>query len=213
MSIFKSSWIQDLASQVVSGGLSRAVRSAQLFLEEAIHHVLDEAATSFRKVFVLYAALAGLALVAIIALGTAFSEGLVALGLPAWASHLILATVAGLVAAAVYLRAGQSPTQPEGAEADETGSSGSGSRGFTIKVVHVHPPNGAQGKASRRRVIEVRPAGNGWEVTSGRSPRKHRPFATKRGAVRAAMAAARRESAEVVIAAEGPRKHPFQGVA
>jgi len=213
MSIFKSSWMQDLASQVLSGGLSRAVRSAQLFFEEAIHHVLDEAAISFRKVFVLYAVLAGLALVTIIALGTAFSEGLVALGLPAWASHLILATVAGLVAAGIYLRAGQNPTQPEETEADENGSSRSGGRGFTIKVVHVHPPNGAQGKASRRRVVEVRPVGNGWEVTSGRSPRKHRAFATKRGAVRAAMAAARRESAEVVISADGPRKHPFRGVA
>jgi hypothetical protein len=184
-----------------------------MFFEEAIHNVLDEAAASFRQVFVLYAALAGLALVGIIALGTAFSEGLVALGLPAWASHLILAAVAALVAVGVYIRAGQDPTQPKAAESDETGTSRSGGRGFTIKVVHVHPPNRSQGKASRRRVVEVRPSGAGWEVTSGRSPRKHRAFSTKRGAVRAAMAAARRESAEVVIAADASRKHPFQGVA
>lgn len=217
MSVFRSSWIQDIGRALLSGGISRTVRSVQIFLEEAMHHVLEEASQSLRRLISLYAALAALALVTVFALGAAFSEGLVALGLPAWCSHLILAAVTGLIAGVIYSRAGTSPAKPQD---DQDEGPRSGGRGFTLKIVHVHPPATAQAKqtrskgrpAARRRVVEVRPAGDGWEVMSSRSPSKRKVFATRRGALRAATVAARKESAEVVISGN-PDTPPFQGVA
>ena len=211
MSLFSARGVAGLLRRLLTGGLSHAVRSAQDYLKGSLGILVENAIVQARRLAITYAFGAALSIVAVFYLCAAFSEGLMALGLPAWASYLVVAASTAILSWVFFRRAGARrsnrkarPPAPE----EESESRGSG---VTIKFVNERPRPRARSRKKRakprpkRRVIDVHPGAKGWEVTSSRSRPKKRIFATQQKAVKAAMSAARKQSADLLIRGAGGR--------
>lgn len=217
----KRRWLGVLLRELASLGLAPLARSVRASCREFVHGVLEESLSSARHTLRLYAVLLGLAVLAALAMGTALEEGMTALGLPRWGSCLVLGSVA-LGAAGVV--SGRLDSIPREARERKDGRS-DGERALTsldrFMIGRPGPRPGGSPRARRersrprrRRIVEVRPKGNIWEVRSGRAPGKKEIFPTEREAVSRALDLARRNAAEVLISGKpSPKGGSFQGVA
>jgi len=172
--------------------------------------VVEEVTDRVKSLALTYAIGAGLALVALVQAFSALADGLVAWGLPSWASHLILAGLTGIGAWVFIKRAGKRPGGEDSyGEPDPAG-------GMTINIVR--ESRGAKKSSSwrpkKRRIVRV--DRTAWKVTSGKPRRKRKAFRTKKKAVQAAASIARKRSAKVVVQKSRVRTrkaHRLRGVA
>ncbi|MBV8881595.1 MAG: DUF2188 domain-containing protein [Planctomycetaceae bacterium] len=194
--------IKALFRALLRQGLPHAADWAQGLVEPAVHSIVRTLVGWYKRALISYGVAAGLALISVFSICAALTQGLVALGVPPWAAHLSLAAVTGLLAFGFVKRA---EAKPRLASGKAKGGSESESRTFNIRIVADKPRSRparsrARAKAPRpRRVVDVHPNENGWEVSQSPAPRKKRVYANKSRAVKAAMAAARKRSAQVVI--------------
>lgn len=210
MGLFASEWIGDVAHWLTTRGLSHVVRSAQGFIQSTLENVVEEVRHRVKKLALTYAIGAGLALVAVVQVFSALADGLVALGMLPWASHLLLAVSTGIVAWVSFKRAAATPAgEDSDQEPDPAG-------GMTIKIVNVHrgAKKSSPWRPKKRRVVRVERTA--WKVTTGKPRRKGKVFRTKKRAVKAAASIARKRSARVVVPRSRGRArkaHRFTGVA
>ena len=181
---------------------------AETFLAELENHV----GAWVGRLLLKYAIVTALAVGALASLCGAAKEGLIAAGLPSWAAQLILGVLMGAAAAILLKADGRVPGDTRGHHEDG-GQSPDRSSGFAI---HIHPPDRSQVSPSRGRsrskhraprVVRVKHLRKGWQVESGPQHRTKRLFENKRLAMKAARAAARRASAQVVVLGTGKKAH------
>ena len=145
MRLFSSGWIRDLIPWLTSRGLSHAARSAQEFLKTLLQNLLHEETRRLKKLALSYAVAVALGLFAVISVCAALVDGLAALGMPPWASHLLLATAAGLLSWIVFDRASVAAAADDGEES-------AAPDGIAIRIIHEtrRPPARDAGKKVRR---------------------------------------------------------------
>jgi hypothetical protein len=148
MSLFTSAFAT-LARRLLTGGSSHLLDAAQTFLRRTVQHLVDEAEERLREKVVAYIAVAVLALVAALSLAFAVAQGLTALGVPLWASHLIVAATAGVAAWVAYGRV--LPRQVVESDAEPAAA-----RELTIKIVNEVRTPKPRRKKKRRVKAKVR---------------------------------------------------------
>ncbi len=142
---------------------------------------------------------ASLAITAAVFIFSALSNVLVELGVPLWASQLILGSVSALIALVFYWRARGKRLREEYEKAEKDVEP----PGVRIRIVRAPRP------ASRRRRIQEevfdvhpRPNSDGWEVTSSDSALRE-PYSTKEAAVKGARRKARGRGRVIVHRSSG----------
>ena len=145
-----------------------------------------------------------LGLLAAVSLGAALAQGLIALGLAPWLAHLVLGVAAGIGAFFLLQNAGAKFR----AEAEPEPEEHRGTTGVLDLLLQILLSRSAEAapksrparkRKRRRKVVDVHPRDDDWEVSETGSRRKTRAYRTQARAVKAARAAARKASAEVVI--------------
>lgn len=154
MSLFTSAFAA-FSRRLLVGGSAHVLEAAQTFLRETLRRLVDEAEERLRKKAVSYVAAAVLALVAAGSLISAIAAGLIALGMPPWASHLALAAATGVAAWVCFAR-GRCRRVLGTEDSDREEESASAPRGLTIKIVNeVRRPRPRR----KKRRVRVAPPG------------------------------------------------------
>jgi hypothetical protein len=178
MSLFTSAFAS-LSRRLLAGGSSHVLGAARTFLRDAVRRLVDEAVERLQKKAVLYVAATALAVVAAGSLASAMTEGLMALGVPPWASHLVLAAVAGVASWACFAR-GRSRSVIKTDDSRGEAESNASSRGVTIRIVNeVRRPRPRR----KKRRLHSRPS-----RSRKKRPSKARTRKTIRGRVAAPAA-------------------------
>jgi hypothetical protein len=209
MAAFSDFRFEDLFRSILQGSLTEAICTAERFAERSLHAFVRYLVDWYKSLLIQVAVGAALALVAAVALGSAITQGLVALGVAPWLAPLLLCVAAGAGAYFLIQSAGaRFRAEPEPEEAR-------GSNGVLDLVLQIllsraaaPPPQSppARKRKRRRKIVDVHPRDDDWEVSeSGSRGRKKRTYRTQTRAVKAAKAAARKASAEVVIHGEDGR--------
>jgi hypothetical protein len=170
MSLFTSAFTI-LARRLLGGGSSRLLGAAQTYLRRTMRQLVDEAEERLRKKALSYLASAVLAMVAAVSLAFAVAQGLTALGMPPWASHLVVAMGAGI---ACWICDGQARSERV-IGTDTSDSESEPARRLTIKIVNEVRP--ARPRRRKRRV-EPRPSRSGKVRRSKPRPRTKRRVRT-----------------------------------
>jgi len=170
MSFFTSA-VADLSRRLLAGGSSTVLGVAHTFLRDTIKDIVDEMEERLRKKAVSYVAAGALALVAAASIVSTVSAGLVALGMPPWSAHLVLAVATGAAAWVCYAMGRARRVIPTGdADDRENDSEDHAPRGVTIKIVNQVPR--AKPRRKKRRLKSRR--------TKPRPPKKKKFVRTAR---------------------------------
>jgi hypothetical protein len=155
MSLFTSA-CATLTRRLLAGGSAHVLGAAQTFLRDIMKRLVDEVEERLRKKAVSYVAAIALALVAAGSLVSALAEGFIALGMPPWASHLVLAVATGAAAWVCYVTGRARRVMPTG-ESDREEESDRAPRGVTIKIVNQMPRQKPRRKKRRVRNRRTKP--------------------------------------------------------
>lgn len=169
-----------------SGFFARAGHTVQQLLRDTVEQSVRDFGRWVKGAATMYGIGAVLSLMALFALTSSIAWGIAALGLALFASWLIVAAVTGVTAYVLFKTGGKKGLDRESGRDEER-------TGLTFRIVQAAPRRKVR---STRRVYDVHPGGEGWEVTGGS---KKRRYTTKNRAVRAAKRSARTGSGRVVI--------------
>jgi len=204
MAAFAGFRFGDLFRSILHGSLTEAIVSAERFAERSLHSLVRYLVDWYKSLLIQVGAAAALGLVAAVSLGSAIAQGLVAMGMAPWLAHLVLSGAAGVGAFFLIQNAGAKFR----AEAEPGPEETRGTKGILDLLLQIllsrspePPPKSppARKRRRRRKVVDVHPRDDEWEVSQTGSRRKKRAYRTHARAVKAARAAARKTSAEVVI--------------
>lgn len=208
---FFSGWLGGLLKHE----LFQAARTLQGRAERAARQLERRAVAWFTRFVLKHAVGAALIIASIISLGASAREGLLAMGVPAWAAHLILAVVSAGTAFVLFRgSAGRRSQRSTDDDEDDVEEDREEARPrppkVVVRVVKVPVPaarkrrkSRAKPKLRRRKVVRVKRTRRGWQVESGLNRRKKQLFGNKRLAIKAGKSAARKASAELIIHESG----------
>jgi hypothetical protein len=158
MSLFTSA-CATLSRRLLGGGCSQLLETVQTFVRHKMKLLVDEAVDHLRKKAVSYVAATALAVVAAGSLTAAIAEGLIALGMPSWVSHLVLTAAAGVASWVCFARAkSRRVLGQEDSDRDE--ESEDSRREFTIRIVNevrTPKPRRKKHRARARKVRRTKP--------------------------------------------------------
>lgn len=202
MNWFRSLNFKEIFVNLVQEALPQAGRWAERLAEPTVRGLIRSVLGWYKRALLSYAAAALLALVCVFSICAAASDGLVAVGVPPWASHLMIAASTAIGAWILVERAGGEPSEVAG-EDREKDKEGAPTFNIRIETKAAPRPRPAKSRskrpaAPRRRLVDVHPNDEGWEVSQSSSSKK-KVYPSKSRAVKAAMSAARKKSARVVI--------------
>lgn len=178
---------------------SHAAVSAQGFLKATLQNVARESVRWLLGMSVSYLIAAALAITTLALLLSAAVDGIVALGIPSWAAHLILAAVSGGLCFLFYLKGKNRSIEDE---SEEEGSPYP-VPGLMVKIERPRVRKAAPRRVRnrpRKRTFDVHRAGDkGWEVSSSSRTYKRTIYGSKTQAVKAARKAAKAEGPSRVV--------------
>ena len=186
-------------ARLLTSAFSRSLRTATETLKDIAQDAFEDAVRNVGRwakgTAILYGIGAALALMAVFALGHGLAEVLTAVGLPAFAGHLIIAVLGGLAAFLIFKKGSKRHIVPREEDDHDRPQ-------LKIRIVAPRRPRTAR---RSRRVYDVHRARRGWEVTGPRSER--RSFRSRSRAVTAARRSARAAAGQVVIHGADGRIH------
>lgn len=208
MATFSDFRFGDLFRSILQGSLTEAIVTAERFAERSLHAFVRYLVDWYKSLLIQVAVGAALGLVAAVALGSAITQGLIALGVAPWLAPLLLGVAAGAGGYFLIQSAGarfRAEPEPE----EHRGSGGVLDTVLQILLARAAAPAPqsppARKRKRRRKIVDVHPRDDDWEVSESGSRRRKRTYRTQSRAVKAAKAAARKASAEVVIHGEDGR--------